>query len=104
MIPQELPPPTRKGSVPEGATYLLNSKKLVVSLLRRLAAMLELPSEGTVAMLRQLIEGKLVELEYEPRNIQVIVASSDSKLYLVDESGILKQESEYVSHEDFYTQ
>ena len=89
-------------SMPEGATYPLNSKKLVVSLLRRLAAMLELPSKGTVATLRQLIEGKLVELEYEPRNIQVIVASADSKLYLVDESGILKQESEHMSHEDFY--
>ena len=90
-------------SVPEGATYPLNSKKLVVSLLRRLAAMLELPSQGTAATLRQLIEGKLVELEYEPRNIQVIVASADSKLYLVDESGILKQESEHVSPEDFQT-
>ena len=90
-------------SVLEGATYPLNSKKLVVSQLRRLAAMLELPSEGTAATLRQLIEGKLVELEYEPRNIQVIVTSADSKLYLVDESGILKQESEHMSHEDFYT-
>ena len=90
-------------SMPEGITYPLNSKKLVVSLLRRLAAMLELPSEGTAAMLRQLIEEKLVELEYEPRNIQVIVTSVDSKLYLVDESGILKQESEHVSREDFYT-
>ena len=65
--------------------------------------MLELPFEGTAAMLRQLIEEKLIELEYEPRNIQVIVASADSKLYLVDESGILKQESEHVSREDFYT-
>ena len=57
--------------------------------------MLELPSEGTAATLRQLIEEKLVELEYEPRNIQVIVASANSKLYLVDESGILKQESRW---------
>ena len=90
-------------SVPEGATYPLNSKKLVVSLSRRLAVMFELPSEGTAATLRQFIEGKLVELEYEPRNIQVIVASADSKLYLVVESGILKQESEHVSREEFYT-
>ena len=92
-----------EGSVLEGATYPLNSKKLVVSLLRRLAAMLELLSEGTAATLRQLIEGKLVELEYEPRNVQVVVANADSKLYLVNESGILKQESEHVSREDFYT-
>ena len=31
-----------EGSVPEGATYPFNSKKLVVSLLRRLAAMLKI--------------------------------------------------------------
>ena len=68
-----------------------------------IAAMLELPSEGIAATLRRLIEGKLVELEYEPRNVQVVVANADSKLYLVNESGILKQESEHVSHEDFYT-
>ena len=65
--------------------------------------MLELPSEGTAATLRQLIEGKLVELEYEPRNVQVVVANANSKLYLVNESEILKQESEHVSREDFYT-
>ena len=46
-----------EGSVPEGATYPLNSKKLVVSLLRRLAAMLELLPEGTAAMLRQSLKG-----------------------------------------------
>ena len=32
-----------------------------------------------------------------------IVASTDSKLYLVDESGIFKQELEYVSLETYYT-
>ena len=92
-----------EGSVLEGATYPLNSKKLVVSLLRRLAATSELLSKGTAATLRWLIEGKLVELEYEPRNVQVGVANTNSKLYLVNESGILKQESEHVSCEDFYT-
>ena len=61
--------------------------------------MLELPSEGTSATLRQVIEGKLLELGHEPRNTQIIVASADSKLYLVDESGIIRQESEHVSVE-----
>ena len=31
------------------------------------------------------------------------MASADSKLYLVDESGIIKQESEHVSRENFNT-
>jgi len=77
-----------------------NSKKIVVTQLKRLAAMLAIPSEGTSATLRQLIEGKLVELSHEPRNTQVIVASADSKLYLEDESGIIRQESEHVSCEN----
>ena len=89
--------------LPEGAIYPLNSKKIVVSQLRRLASMLELPSEGTSATLRQVIEGKLVELGHEPRNTQVIVASVDSTLYLVDESGIIGQESEHVSPENLNT-
>ena len=65
--------------------------------------MLELLSEGTSATLRQLIEGKLIELGHEPRNIQVIVVTADSKLYLVDESGIIKQELEHVSLENAST-
>lgn len=85
--------------LPEEATYSLNSKKIVVSQLRRLATMLELSSEGTSATLRQLIEGKMVELGHKPRNTQVIVASTDSKLYLVDKSGIIRQESDHVSVE-----
>ena len=52
--------------LPDGATYPLNSKKIVVNQLRKLAAMLELPSEGTFATLRQVIEGKLLELGHEP--------------------------------------
>ena len=65
--------------------------------------MLELPSDGTSATLRQLIKGKLIELGHEPRNVQVIVASADSKLYLVDESGIIKQELEHVSPKNMST-
>ena len=84
-------------NLPEGATYPLNSKRLITSQLRRLTAMLELPSDGTSATLRQLIEWKLIELGQEPRTIQVIVASADSKLYLVGESGIIKQELEHVN-------
>ena len=37
-----------------GATYPLNSKKIVVNQLRTLAAMLELPSEGTCLMTQQV--------------------------------------------------
>ena len=93
--------------LPKGATYPLNSKRLIVGQLRRLTAMLELLSsllsEGTSGTLRQLIEGKLIELGHEPKNVQVIVTSVNSKLYLVDKSGIIKQESEHVSLENVST-
>jgi len=89
-----------QGILPAGATYPMNSKKIVVNQLKRLAAMLALLPEGMSATLRQLIERKLVELGHEPRNTQVIVASADLKLYLVDESGIIRQESEHVSCEN----
>ena len=85
------------------ATYPLNSKGIVVNQLRKLAAMLELPSEGTSVTLRQVLEGKLLELGHERSNTQIIVASADSKLYLVDESGIIRQESEHVSVENAST-
>ena len=39
----------------DGPTYPLNLKKIVVNQLRKLAAMLELPSEGTSAKLRPVI-------------------------------------------------
>ena len=45
----------------------------------------------------------MLELGHEPRNTQIIVASADSKLYLVDESGIIRQESEHVSVENAST-
>ena len=88
--------------LPDGAAYPHNSKKIVVNQLKKLAAMLELPSEGTSATLRQVIEGKLLELGHEPSNTQIIVVSADLKLYLVDESGIVRQELEHVSVENAY--
>ena len=83
--------------VPEETTYHFNSKKIVVSQLRRLASMLELSTDGTAATLRQTIEGKLMELGHEPRNTQVVMANTDSRLYLVDASGIIREEPEHVS-------
>ena len=65
--------------------------------------MLELPSEWTSATPRQVIEGNLLELGHKPRNTQITVVSADSKLYLVDESGLIRQESEHVSVENAST-
>ena len=65
---------------PDGITLPLNSKKLVISQLRRLATTLEISAVGSAATLRQVIEGKLIQLGHEPRNIQVVVSNVDSSL------------------------
>ena len=87
-------------SLPDGVTLPLNSKKLVISQLRRLATSLEISAEGSASTLRQVIDGKLIELGHEPRNIQVVVSNVDSKLYLVNDSGIITKEMEHVSSDN----
>ena len=51
----------------------LNLKRLVLEQLRTLASMLGVTVKATAAHTRQLIEGKLLELEREPWSVQVIV-------------------------------
>ena len=62
-------------TLPEGTTYHLNSKKLRVKQLRRIAEALNLPSTTSVEDMRRMIEGKLQELDREPTTMQVIVQS-----------------------------
>ena len=57
--------------------------------LRTLASMLGICAKATAAQTRQLIEGKLVELDHEPQSAQVTVGE-DSRLYLVDDTGVIK--------------
>ena len=76
-------------------TYPLNSKRIVADQLFEVATLLDLPKGASVAETRQLIEGKLLELGHEPRNVQVIVQLDDeartgSTIFLVDESGVIR--------------
>ena len=59
--------------VPEGPTYPLNSKRVKVEQLQLIAKSLGLPTTGTSAVTRQLIEGKLLEMEKGPKNAQVVL-------------------------------
>ena len=56
---------------PSGPIYSLNSRRLKVVHLQQIADSLRLPMKGTVAVTRQLIEGKLMEVDQEPENVQV---------------------------------
>ena len=86
---------------PKGTVYPINSKRIVVEQLRRLARILDVSADGSLDTLRQVIEGKLIQLDHEPRNMQVIVSSEDARLYLVDDAGVICEELEHVSHENF---
>ena len=75
--------------IPQGQSYPLNSKRLRIVHLQRIAESMELPASGTAAVTRQLIEGKLMEMGKEPRNAQVVIQSENSAIYLIDENGII---------------
>ena len=88
--------------LPDGVTLPLNSKKLIISQLRRLVTTLGISAEGSASTLRQVIDGKLIRLGHEPRNTQVVVSNADSRLYLVTDSGIIAKEKnlEHVSSDN----
>jgi len=75
----------------EGPTYPLNSKHVTGEQLQRITELLGLPSTGTVAVTRQIIEGKLLEMEKESRNAQVVVQepSENTTIFLINEDNII---------------
>jgi len=58
---------------PKGTTYPLNSKRIASGQLQSLAKALNLPTGASNEETRQILEGKLMELEREPRNVQVVM-------------------------------
>ena len=68
--------------------------------LHRLAGILGLPSSSNGSSTRQLIEGKLLEMGKESRNVQVIVSGESIRLYLVTDDGVIATEPKLVSNTD----
>ena len=66
-------PVTRAPTLSRERPLSLNSRKVTKPVLRQLATALELPGNGTIEETRQMIEGKLTEMEREPRHVQVIL-------------------------------
>ena len=97
---RNVPPknPTKDALFPEENAYPLNSKKLVADQLHRLAGMLGLPSSSTGSSTRQLIEGKLLQMGKEPRNVQVILSDEGRRLYLVNDDGVIIVEPKHMSN------
>ena len=72
----------------------MNSKRLTGANLQQIARSLELPTGGSNAETRQVIEGKLIEMGREPQNVQVLVrppetdVSEKETMYLIDMDGV----------------
>ena len=66
--------------IPQRKMLPLNLRRLVLKQLRALASILGICAKATAAQTRQLIEGKLVELDHEPQSVQVTVGE-DSRLF-----------------------
>ena len=103
---EDIPPPTdgetdkEEPPIPEGTVYPLNSKRLVTQQLQRLVGMLNLPMTASSSSTLQLLEGKLLELGHESKNVQVIVSDDGGKLYLVSNIGVISAETEHANVRD----
>ena len=59
--------------------------------------MLDLPMSSMVAAKRQLSEGKLLEMDQEPKNVQVIVSDEGGRLFLVAAEEVISAKEEHMS-------
>ena len=80
-----------EGRTRESKVLPLNSRRLTVANLRKIAHCMSLPVSVPGTELRQLIDGKLIGMGKEPRNVQVVIVETESgveRLSLQDEEGI----------------
>ncbi len=75
-------------SAPKGRWLLLNSGRLNASHLQLVAQALDLPTGLCSDELRQIIDGKLTDMEHEPINVQVVRTRTELQVLLVvDKTG-----------------
>ncbi len=77
--------------LPEGGWLPLNSRRVTTAYLQLLAQSLGLPTGMSADELRQQVEGKMLAMEHEPRNVQVVVQEqtrTELRLLMVDERGV----------------
>ena len=84
--------------------FPLNSKRMKADWLQRLAKELELPTSASTDELRQMIDGKLLEIGREPPNVQVLVVTPEGggadAIKLRDETGIFLEAREQAAFEE----
>ena len=77
---------------PKGDMFPLNLRRIKGCWIQRIAEALELPGRASLEETRQMIEGKLMELQYQPQNVQVIIHSKNdgAAMFLVNDTGVIK--------------
>ncbi len=83
--------PLQSEVLPEGRWLPLNSRRVTTAYLQLVAQSLGLPTGMSAEELRQQVEGRLLTMEHEPRNVQVIVQERsrvELRLLLVDKAGV----------------
>ena len=77
---------------PKGDMYPLSSRRLRTVWIRQVAEAMELLTRALLEEVRQMIEGKLVQQQYQPQNVQVVVQGKDDEaaMFLVNENGVIK--------------
>ena len=76
--------------LPRGRTLPLNSKRLTGPLVQQIAKSMGLPTSASLEDTRQMLEGKIGEMEREPRNMQVVLQDVEGGVHITlrDADGI----------------
>jgi len=86
--------------MPRGTPYPLHSKRLKVSSKNRGA--LGFVRDAPAGQTRKLIEAKLLEMDHQPSDVQVVVQGTDLEglcdMFFIDENGIIKSIKGAIKH------
>ena len=88
--------------LPRGRTLPLKSKRLTGSMVQQIAKSMGLPTSASLEDTRQILEGKIGEMEREPRNVQVVLQDVEGGMHITlqDADGIfLEIEPEKIDEE-----
>ncbi len=95
--------PLQSEVLPEGRWLPLNSRRVTTAYLQLVAQSLGLPTGMSAEELRQQVEGKLLTMEHEPHNVQVVVQERsrvELHLLLVDEAGVFVESEPVIQDGD----
>ena len=89
-IPSDLE--IEEDNILDGPTFSLNSKRLNAAWIRQLVTALDVPTGAAPDKICQMLGEKIKTLGHDPAIVQVIVKGegNNSRLYLVDDTGVIK--------------